>query len=87
MMNRTDYYCNRDIDASLMVRRLLSNLHISSSYAKERIKQLDKIINECVQNYKAYDQYDEEAGTLRLLILNREQWSTQGAFDDCTHWL
>ena len=86
-MISTEFYSNRDLDAGIMVRRLLSNLHVTTDRAKERLEYLDLAIGDCIKNYKAHELYDKEASNLRLLIRDREQWSVQGAFDDCTHWV
>ena len=86
-MHTTEQYTNRDIDAHIMVCRLRGNVHITTAEAEEMLGKLDAAIKDCVRNYKDTRFLERDAGILRLLLRDRELWSTQGAFDDCSHWV
>jgi hypothetical protein len=85
-MISTAHYCNRDVDASLMVRRLHWGLSVPTAEATEQLEQLRERRSEAVSNYKATRPIDHLLGELSLLLNHRKMWSEQGPFDDCSHW-
>ena len=86
-MHTTDHYTNLDIDAHIMVCRLRGNVHLTTAEAEAMLKRTEAAIKDCVRNYKETRHLERDAGILRLLLNDRQTWSEQGAFDDCSHWV
>lgn len=84
-MHTLQNYPNRDIDASLMLRRLTAYRNISTSEAEARLECLKDQRDDAIRNYKRSDSLDNQIGELLLLIQNRKQWSDY-CCDDVSHW-
>lgn len=85
-MMTTAHYSNRDIDASLMVRRLRWGLGLTTAQAIEQLERQRERRSEAIRNYKDTRAIEHTLGELALLLGHREVWSEQGPFDDCSHW-
>jgi hypothetical protein len=85
-MQTIQEYSNRDIDASLMLRRLTAYRNVTTEEAEERLSFLKEKRDDGIRNYKRVDTLDHEIGSLLLLIQNRNQWSDY-CCDDVSHWV
>ena len=85
-MHTTDYYSNRDIDASIMTARLEWGREITTEQALERIAGLKEQRTEYIRLYKDVRALDCKIGSYLLLIHDRELWSSVGPCDDCSDW-
>ncbi len=85
-MHTTSHYSNRDLDASLMVRRLAAYRNVTTQQAKDEVQRLTQARTEEVNNYYDTRKTEYALGELQLLLRDRELWSDY-CFDDCSHWV
>jgi hypothetical protein len=86
-MMMTYYYSNREIDGQMMVQRLRWGRTIPTDRAKCYVEGYELTRSHAISNYKDTRQIERDLGDMRLLLSNRDMWSQEGAFDDCSHWV
>ena len=86
-MLSTTYYVNRDVDCNIMSRRLRASYTLSTEDAKDQLCAYRKQRDSDLRNAKGVEQLDTRIGSLMMILHIREQWSQDGPFDDCTHWV
>jgi hypothetical protein len=85
-MQTTDFYVNRDVDAKLMLQRLVAYRHLSTPEAQQHLESLGLERSDAIRNYKDTSTLDGRIGGLLCLLDDRERWASAGPFDDCSHW-
>ena len=84
-MHTLDNYCNKNLDAKIMVDRLRKYRNVTTEQAREQLESLAESISAGIRNYRDVTHLRRQEGELLCLLDNRSRWSDY-CCDDVAHW-